>query len=92
MLPGRHVRRQQLPPPSSSAHVAQALLLDLPNPEGLTLWLHLNKEEGGLPLTKTLEAQTELELNRRKQLAEQVRTSQSVAGVHSLAALASVRT
>ena len=33
-------------------HVAQALLLDLPNPEGLTLWLHLNKEEGGLPLTK----------------------------------------
>jgi len=43
----------------SSAHVAQALLLDLPNPEGLTLWLHLNKEEGGLPLTKTLEAQTE---------------------------------
>ena len=43
----------------SSAHVSQALLLDIPNPEGLTLWLHLNKEEGGLPLTKTLEAQTE---------------------------------
>ena len=44
----------------SAAHVAKALLLDQVNTEGLTLWLHLDKEEGGLPLTKTLEAQTEL--------------------------------
>ena len=44
----------------SAAHVAKALLIDQVNTEGLTLWLHLNKEEGGLPLTKTLEAQTEL--------------------------------
>ena len=41
-------------------HVAKALLVDQLNTEGFTLWLHLNKEEGGLPLTKTLEAQTEL--------------------------------
>ena len=43
----------------SSAHVAKALLLELPNAEAFTLWLHLNKEEGGLPLIKTLEVQTE---------------------------------
>ena len=43
----------------SAAHVAKSLLMDQVNTEGLTLWLHLNKEEGGLPLTKTLEAQTE---------------------------------
>ena len=30
------------------------------NTEGLTLWMHLNKEDAGLPLIKTLEAQTEL--------------------------------
>ena len=39
--------------------VAKALLNDQVNPEGMTLWLHLNKEDAGLPLTKTLEAQTE---------------------------------
>merc|ERR1712185_223840 len=44
----------------SAVHVAKALLVDQLNTEGFTLWLHLNKEEGGLPLTKTLEAQTEL--------------------------------
>ena len=44
----------------SAVHVAKALLSDQMNPEGLTLWMHLNKEEAGLPLTKTLEAQTEL--------------------------------
>ena len=44
----------------AATHVAQALLLDQMNPEGLTLWLHLNKEDAGMPLTKTLEAQTEL--------------------------------
>ena len=44
----------------SAIHVAHALLVDNINTEGLTLWLHLNKEDGGLPLTKTLEAQTEL--------------------------------
>ena len=43
----------------SSAHVADALLLVLPNAEAFTLWLHLNKEDGGLPLIKTLEVQTE---------------------------------
>ena len=43
----------------SSAHVSQALLLELVNAEAFTLWLHLNKEEGGLPLIKTLEVQTE---------------------------------
>ena len=43
----------------SSAHVSSALLLELPNAEAFTLWLHLNKEEGGLPLIKTLEVQTE---------------------------------
>ena len=31
----------------SAVHVAQALLMDQVNTEGLTLWLHLNKEEGG---------------------------------------------
>ena len=50
-----------LPPGSQRLlHVAKALLVDQLNTEGFTLWLHLNKEEGGLPLTKTLEAQTEL--------------------------------
>ena len=44
----------------SSAQVSSALLLELPIPEGFTMWLHLDKEEMGLPLTKTLEAQTEL--------------------------------
>ena len=44
----------------SAVHVAQALLLEQVNTEGITLWMHLNKEEAGLPLTKTLEAQTEL--------------------------------
>ena len=44
----------------SAVHVAKALLIDQMNPEGLTLWMHLNKEDAGLPLTKTLEAQTEL--------------------------------
>ena len=44
----------------ASNHVAKALLIDQVNPEGMTLWLHLNKEEAGLPLTKTLEAQTEV--------------------------------
>merc|ERR1712185_362991 len=44
----------------ASGHVAKALLIDQVNPDGMTLWLHLNKEEAGLPLTKTLEAQTEL--------------------------------
>ena len=44
----------------SAVHVANALLIDQVNTEGLTLWLHLNKEDGGIPLTKTLEAQTEL--------------------------------
>lgn len=39
--------------------VTQALLKHLPSPEALTLWLHLNNEEGGIPLTKTLEAQTD---------------------------------
>ena len=39
--------------------VSQALLKHLPAPEALTLWLHLNNEEGGIPLTKTLEAQTD---------------------------------
>merc|ERR1712185_538170 len=39
--------------------VSQALLKYLPKPEALTLWLHLNNEEGGIPLTKTLEAQTD---------------------------------
>ena len=44
----------------SAVHVATALLIDQVNTEGITLWMHLNKEELGLPLTKTLEAQTEL--------------------------------
>ena len=44
----------------SSAHVAHALLLEFPSPEGFTLWIHLNKEDGGLPLIKTLEVQTEM--------------------------------
>ena len=44
----------------SAVHVAKALLIDQMNTEGFTMWLHLNKEEAGLPLTKTLEAQTEL--------------------------------
>ena len=43
----------------SSAQVACALLLELPIAEGFTMWLHLDKEEAGLPLTKTLEAQTD---------------------------------
>ena len=43
----------------SSAQVSSALLLELPIPEGFTMWLHLDKEEMGLPLTKTLEAQTD---------------------------------
>ena len=43
----------------ASGHVAKALLIDQVNPDGMTLWLHLNKEEAGIPLTKTLEAQTE---------------------------------
>ena len=37
---------------------AEALLLELPLLEGFTMWLHLDKE-GGLLLTKTLEAQTD---------------------------------
>ena len=44
----------------ASGHVSKALLIDQVNPEGMTLWLHLNKEEAGIPLTKTLEAQTEV--------------------------------
>jgi Leucine-rich repeat (LRR) protein len=44
----------------SAVHVATALLIDQVNTEGLTLWMHLNKEDAGIPLTKTLEAQTEL--------------------------------
>ena len=44
----------------SAVHVATALLVEQVNTEGLTLWMHLNKEDAGLPLTKTLEAQTEL--------------------------------
>ena len=44
----------------SSGHVSAALLLEFPTPEGFTLWVHLNKEEAGLPLIKTLEAQTEV--------------------------------
>ena len=40
--------------------VSQALLQQLPCPEALTLWLHLNNEDGGIPLTKTLEMQTDL--------------------------------
>ena len=44
----------------ASGHVAKALLIDQVNTEGITLWLHLNKEEAGLPLIKTLEAQTEV--------------------------------
>ena len=40
--------------------VSQALLKHLPCPEALTLWLHLNNEEGGIPLTKTLEMQTDI--------------------------------
>ena len=43
-----------------SAHDSGALLLNYPSPEGFTLWLHLNKEDAGLPLIKTLEAQTEV--------------------------------
>ena len=39
---------------------AKALLIYQLNPEGLTLLMHLTKEEAGLPLTQTLEAQTEL--------------------------------
>ena len=44
----------------SSGHVSMALLLEHPTPEGFTLWVHLNKEDAGLPLIKTLEAQTEV--------------------------------
>ena len=44
----------------SATHVSQALLVDQMNPEGVTMWLHMNKEDAGLPLVKTLEAQTEL--------------------------------
>ena len=33
----------------SSAHVASALLLELPNFDACTMWLHLDKEEAGLP-------------------------------------------
>lgn len=44
----------------AATHVASALLVDQMNPEGITMWLHMNKEEAGLPLVKTLEAQTEL--------------------------------
>ena len=44
----------------SSAHVSVALLLEHVTAEGFTLWLHLNKEDAGLPLIKTLEAQTDL--------------------------------
>ena len=40
--------------------VSQALLRERPCAEALTLWLHLNNEEGGIPLTKTLETQTDL--------------------------------
>jgi Ran GTPase-activating protein (RanGAP) involved in mRNA processing and transport len=39
--------------------VARALLKEMPFSEALTLWLHLNNEEGGIPLMKTLEAQTD---------------------------------
>ena len=31
---------------------AWQLLLELPNAEAFTLWLHLNKEEGGLPVLR----------------------------------------
>ena len=44
----------------SSVHVAEALLTQQMNIEGMTMWLHMNKEDAGLPLVKTLEAQTEL--------------------------------
>ena len=44
----------------SSAHVSSALLLEYPTAEGFTLWVHLNKEEAGMPLIKTLEVQTDL--------------------------------
>ena len=44
----------------SATHVAQALLTEQMNPEGITMWLHMNKEDAALPLVKTLEAQTEL--------------------------------
>jgi hypothetical protein len=44
----------------SAAHVAEALLTHQMNPEGMTMWLHMNKEEAALPLIKTLEAQTEV--------------------------------
>ena len=43
----------------SAGDVSQALLKQIPCPEALTLWLHLNNEEGGIPLTKTLEVQTD---------------------------------
>ena len=43
----------------SSAQVASALLLELPNTDAFTMWLHLDKEEAGIPLAKTLEVQTD---------------------------------
>ncbi|KOO22124.1 leucine rich repeat -containing protein, partial [Chrysochromulina tobinii] len=43
----------------SSAHASNTLLLEMPNADAFTMWLHLDKEEAGIPLTKTLEVQTE---------------------------------
>ena len=39
--------------------VSRALLKEMPFSEALTLWLHLNNEDGGIPLMKTLEVQTD---------------------------------
>ena len=36
-------------------NVASALLVDQMNAEGMTMWLHMNKEEAGLPLHKEKE-------------------------------------
>ena len=42
-----------------SMDVSRTLLKEMPFSEALTLWLHLNNEDGGIPLMKTLEAQTD---------------------------------